>query len=238
MTTIDDVIRKIRSTDTIARSAYVKANNFVNAGVNIYTTDGSLTSTRTLNLNDKSLTITDDSGNNQIIFNQNSVGSIPYERGGIDIFNTNGSRVNMYINDATGFPALRYYFGTPSSKTLQAFCGIHWTAGDKHFDLVDLRGSLTYATIQSGGTTLFQVMNTGATQLAFAGSAPSFTVGAFTTPSTGAIMEVKSVSKGTILNKMTNTQRDAIATPTEGLIIYSTSDHQYQYYNGSVWGPF
>lgn len=192
-----------------------------------------------INLNDNSLTITDDSGNQRVIFNPNSAGSIPYERGGMDIFNTNGSRVNMYCNSTTAFPALRYYFGTPEAKTLQIFSGIHWTSIDKHFDIVDMRGSIMYAAIQAGGRTLFQVMKDGSTQLAFAGTAPSMTIGSYTKPSPAAMLEVKSISKGTILNKMTNAQRDAIplTIEDEGVIIYSKTDHQYQYYNGTSWVP-
>lgn len=53
-----------------------------------------------------------------------------------------------------------------------------------------------------------------------------------------AKFQVVSTTQGTILNKMTNTQRDAIASPAEGLIIYSLTDHIYQFWNGTAWTNF
>jgi len=51
-----------------------------------------------------------------------------------------------------------------------------------------------------------------------------------------AKMEVKTTaSKGLLLPRMTNTQRDAIDTPAEGLTVYSTTDASIQYYSGSTW---
>jgi hypothetical protein len=46
-------------------------------------------------------------------------------------------------------------------------------------------------------------------------------------------------TKGSIpAPRMTNTQRDAISSPDEGLQIYSTTDHAYEYFNGTSWNQF
>ncbi len=50
-----------------------------------------------------------------------------------------------------------------------------------------------------------------------------------------AILQANSVTQGFLPPRMTNTERDAIAAPAEGLTIYSTSDHALEFWNGSVW---
>jgi len=41
--------------------------------------------------------------------------------------------------------------------------------------------------------------------------------------------------RGVVFPKMTTTERDNIPSPVEGLLIYNTDSHTYQFYNGSVW---
>src|ERR1043165_1079231 len=57
-----------------------------------------------------------------------------------------------------------------------------------------------------------------------------------TTPNASSLLEVKSTSKGVLIPRMTQTQRNAIASPIEGLLIYQT-DHTagFYYYSGSAW---
>jgi hypothetical protein len=51
-----------------------------------------------------------------------------------------------------------------------------------------------------------------------------------------SILDVKSTSKGVLLPRMTKAQRDAIAGPATGLLIYQTSSPAgYYYYNGTNW---
>ncbi len=49
-----------------------------------------------------------------------------------------------------------------------------------------------------------------------------------------AMLQVKSIDKGFLPPRMTETQRDAI-TPTAGLMVYNTTTNKPNYYNGSVW---
>ena len=50
-----------------------------------------------------------------------------------------------------------------------------------------------------------------------------------------AMLEVKSSSKGFLPPRMSGAQRDAIASPATGLIIFNTSDDVLQMYEGSEW---
>jgi hypothetical protein len=89
---------------------------------------------------------------------------------------------------------------------------------------VDIR----FQTVAAGGTT-------NSTKGAFNGDA--FVVGS-TTATTSAIMEATSTSKGFLPPRMTSTQRDNIASPAAGLIIYNTTTSKHQGYNGATWNDF
>lgn len=57
-----------------------------------------------------------------------------------------------------------------------------------------------------------------------------------TTPAASAIFEIKSTSKGLLIPRMTANQRNAIASPATGLLIYQTNSTPGVYmYNGSAW---
>src|SRR6478609_661494 len=57
-----------------------------------------------------------------------------------------------------------------------------------------------------------------------------------TTPNVSSLLEIKSTTKGLLIPRMNKTQRDAIATPATGLIIYQTnSTPGFYYYNGTAW---
>ncbi|QZT39163.1 hypothetical protein K5X82_03495 [Halosquirtibacter xylanolyticus] len=50
-----------------------------------------------------------------------------------------------------------------------------------------------------------------------------------------AVLNISSSSKGILIPRMTETQRDVITTPAAGLMLYNTSTNEYNYYNGTVW---
>jgi len=56
-----------------------------------------------------------------------------------------------------------------------------------------------------------------------------------TSPNSAAALEISSTSKALLLPRMTTVQRDAIASPVAGLILYNTTDNKVQFYNGSGW---
>jgi hypothetical protein len=57
-----------------------------------------------------------------------------------------------------------------------------------------------------------------------------------TSPNASSLLEIKSTSKGILIPRMTLTQRNAIASPATGLLIYQTnSTPGFYYYSGSAW---
>lgn len=55
-------------------------------------------------------------------------------------------------------------------------------------------------------------------------------------PNSSSLLDVTSTSKGVLLPRMTKAQRDAILTPSVGLLIYQTNSAPgFYYYNGSAW---
>lgn len=57
-----------------------------------------------------------------------------------------------------------------------------------------------------------------------------------TSPNASSLLEVKSTSKGVLLPRMTQTQRNAIASPATGLLIYQTDKTPgFYFYNGKGW---
>lgn len=56
-----------------------------------------------------------------------------------------------------------------------------------------------------------------------------------TTPAASALLEVSSTTQGFLPPRMTTGQRDAIAGPVAGLMVYNTSTGQLNLYNGATW---
>ena len=57
-----------------------------------------------------------------------------------------------------------------------------------------------------------------------------------TTPGASSALDITSTTKGLLIPRMTETQRDAISSPATGLMIYQTDGTVgFYYYNGSSW---
>jgi hypothetical protein len=54
-------------------------------------------------------------------------------------------------------------------------------------------------------------------------------------PAATAALDVQSTTKGLLVPRMTSTQRDAIVSPAEGLIIYNTTTHKLNVRAASAW---
>lgn len=50
-----------------------------------------------------------------------------------------------------------------------------------------------------------------------------------------AILQADSTTKGMLPPRMTRTQRDAIASPPAGLVVYNSTTARHEFYNGSTW---
>lgn len=55
------------------------------------------------------------------------------------------------------------------------------------------------------------------------------------TPSTKAVLDLTSTTKGMLAPRMTTTQRNAIAAPVTGLLIFNTTTVEFEFWNGSAW---
>ncbi|MBL0356858.1 MAG: hypothetical protein IPP72_08170 [Chitinophagaceae bacterium] len=53
-----------------------------------------------------------------------------------------------------------------------------------------------------------------------------------------AILDIKSTAKGLLIPRMTTAQRNAIAAPAKGLMVFDITLNQYWYHNGSAWTAF
>ncbi len=54
-------------------------------------------------------------------------------------------------------------------------------------------------------------------------------------PDPSAILDVKSTEKGVLMPRMTAAERDAIANPVAGLMIFNVEDSCFNYYSGTDW---
>lgn len=55
-------------------------------------------------------------------------------------------------------------------------------------------------------------------------------------PAASAILDIASTTKGFLPPRMTTTNRDAIASPAQGLVVYNTTTNALNVYNGTAWG--
>lgn len=64
-------------------------------------------------------------------------------------------------------------------------------------------------------------------------------VGALDLPVASAALELRGTNKGLLVNRMSLAQRDAIAAPANGLLIYQLDGAPgFYYFNGTGWAPF
>ncbi len=58
-----------------------------------------------------------------------------------------------------------------------------------------------------------------------------------TTPDTSAALEINSSNSGLLIPRMNTTDRVAIVSPAQGLLVYDTDFGSFYFYDGSVWKP-
>lgn len=54
-------------------------------------------------------------------------------------------------------------------------------------------------------------------------------------PDASSILDITSTTQGILIPRMTTTQRDAIASPATGLLVFVSSDNNFYYHNGTTW---
>ena len=55
------------------------------------------------------------------------------------------------------------------------------------------------------------------------------------TPDSTSILTLSSTTQGFLLPRMTTAQMEAISSPTEGLMVYNTTQNAVYYHNGTTW---
>ena len=56
-----------------------------------------------------------------------------------------------------------------------------------------------------------------------------------TSPNASSLLDITSTTKGVLFPRMTTTQKNAIATPAAGLVVYDSTTNKLCCYNGSTW---
>lgn len=80
-----------------------------------------------------------------------------------------------------------------------------------------------------------QTWGNNATNFASAVSAALTKLGLGSALTADAVIDIVSTTKGILIPRMTTTQRDAIATPSTGLMIYNTSTSKFNIYYSGAW---
>ena len=86
----------------------------------------------------------------------------------------------------------------------------------------------------SGGALSFW---SNATRIANATTTGRWAIGS-AAPNASATLDVQGTTGGFLPPRLTTTQRDAIASPAAGLVIYNTTTNKHQGYNGTTWNDF
>ena len=84
-------------------------------------------------------------------------------------------------------------------------------------------------------TPTFQIHATGSIRGNALFSATNLTVGATTAATTSSIVDIISTTKGVLFPRMTTTQKNAIATPAAGLMVFDTTLVKLCVYSGTAW---
>ncbi|OFX17475.1 MAG: hypothetical protein A2033_12135 [Bacteroidetes bacterium GWA2_31_9] len=98
--------------------------------------------------------------------------------------------------------------------------------------------NITKVTNPAGASSAIQFNNAGSfggnSNLVWNNSNLNLGIGT-TTPNASSILDLSSTSKGFLAPRMTTVQRNSIATPTAGLMVYDTDLQKYIFYNGTIW---
>ena len=107
---------------------------------------------------------------------------------------------------------------------------------NRTFSIGDSNASRTYLKVQSSLTSNFADVSINTDHL-FVKKEGNVAIGTSTIDAS-AKLQVDSTTQGFLPPRMTDAERDAIATPAAGLMIYDTTNNQMNYWNGSTWIAF
>lgn len=154
-------------------------------------------------------------------------------------------------SSATSALSISQTWNTTGNPSL-IFANVTNTASGASANLMDLQagGNSQFRINKTGTITIngpINNVNTGIIQIGGAGitSANSYfntiseSVGiGISSINASAKLQVESTSKGFLPPRMTTAQKNAIASPSAGLMVYDTTLNQMSYYNGTAWVNF
>jgi hypothetical protein len=165
----------------------------------------------TFNQSNSNLTITNVNGN--VTFNNTPVT--------IKGSGSTSATTALLVQNSAGTEAFKVNDAGDFGKLNPTLLGI--------FNIAGQSGNTSAAIFQNGNANFsgFRVQKNGQTLIDEGG------VNAFVTSS--AILELKATTKGFLPPRMTTTQKNAIATPASGLMVYDTDTNKLCCYNGTSW---
>jgi len=92
----------------------------------------------------------------------------------------------------------------------------------------DLSGTFNF-----NGTGAINFGPNGAAKMTVGGTTGNVGIGG--NPNANALLDVQSTTKAFLPPRMTTTQKNAIASPAEGMVVYDTTLHKLSVYTGSAW---
>jgi len=193
-------------------------------GVLYLNSDKELTSSESFKFSDGVLTINSITNQIKISYDSSNYGSITSSAAGLITLDAAGSTAKFTFSKPVGIATSSFYASAKlavGGVINQAFASRNITFGDGYIQWSSGNYSLWNATEE-----VLTISSNGG--IGVNNNSPSASV----------ILDLNSTTKALLVPRMTNTQRDAIATKLAGMIIFSTTDGKHQGYDGTTWNNF
>ena len=170
-------------------------------------------------------------------FAARSTASNQFVIGGYNVSAGNGySITDMYLGSGVVGDGYNTKSGDNASINASGSFGTNQTGGS--LTLAGGKGTGTGL----GGDVILSTTATGVTGATLQTLAPRWYVKAATgqlsngsTPNASALVDIQSTTQGLLLPRLTTTQKNAIASPATGLIVYDSTYRAISTYNGTAW---
>ena len=177
------------------------------------------------------------SGQESVIFRSNAV---PTATNFADVSFTNGQGDIAITSGTRSLTAIERGFNPTSGNGVYNLLRISGTINQTGTATGTTRGILIGPSINSAfDYRAIEYSNNSGWGIYGAGTAKSYFAGnvaiGTTTQNASAAFEVASTTQGVLFPRMTTTQRNAITTPADGLVIYNTTDNKLQVRAAGAW---
>jgi len=177
------------------------------------------------------------SGQESVIFRSNAV---PTVTNFVDVSFTNGQGDISITSGTRSLTAIERGFNPTSGNGVYNLLRIGGTINQTGTATGTTRGILIGPSINSAfDYRAIEYSNNSGWGIYGAGTAKSYFAGnvaiGTTTQNASAAFEVASTTQGVLFPRMTTVQRDLIATPADGLVIYNTTDNKLQVRAAGAW---